>query len=359
MSRRVGHSATLLRNGEVLVTGGGNWDDGSARRKNLNSAELFDPIRGKWRPTGSFKTIQGQNSTTLLANGNVLAVGSAGYAPGPLACIAELYDPAIGTWDTVSSPQICGTLITLHNGKVLNVSGGLVELYDPDIGKWRSTGQPRVIRSTSSVILLDNGKVLLTGSTSENSSPVAAELYDPNTETWSITGSPKTVGGSATRLSDGRVLIVLAGGYNDSEPNVAQLYNPDTGTWSPTAPLHVAPRALYTATLLIDGNVLVTGGIDFEYSQIPLFHDSAELYGAIYIPTITEAFVQGKGLFVRGDKFKIGSVILLNGEEQKTSNDSENPSTTLIGKKTGKKIKPGDHLQVRNPDGSLSNEFTF
>jgi hypothetical protein len=50
---------------------------------------------------------------------------------------------------------------------------------------------------------------------------------------------------------------------------------------------------------------------------------------------------------------------LLNGEEQKTSNDPENESTTLIGKKTGKRIKPGDRLQVRNPDGALSNEFTF
>jgi len=31
----------------------------------------------------------------------------------------------------------------------------------------------------------------------------------------------------------------------------------------------------------------------------------------------------------------------------------------LIGKKVGKKIKPGDKLQVRNPNGSVSAEFNF
>jgi hypothetical protein len=31
----------------------------------------------------------------------------------------------------------------------------------------------------------------------------------------------------------------------------------------------------------------------------------------------------------------------------------------LIVQKAGKKIKPGDRVQVRNPDGSLSEEFTF
>ena len=51
--------------------------------------------------------------------------------------------------------------------------------------------------------------------------------------------------------------------------------------------------------------------------------------------------------------------VLINREEQKTRNDDQNPQPTLIGKKAGKKIKPGDRLQVRNPDGTLSEEFIF
>ena len=52
-------------------------------------------------------------------------------------------------------------------------------------------------------------------------------------------------------------------------------------------------------------------------------------------------------------------MILINGEELKTRNDDQNPGTTLIGKKAGRKIKPGDRIQIRNPDGRLSEEFIF
>jgi hypothetical protein len=62
---------------------------------------------------------------------------------------------------------------------------------------------------------------------------------------------------------------------------------------------------------------------------------------------------------VVGENFYPDSVILINGEEQKTRNDDQNPGTTLIGKKAGKKIRPGDRAKVRNPDGALSEEFIF
>jgi hypothetical protein len=61
---------------------------------------------------------------------------------------------------------------------------------------------------------------------------------------------------------------------------------------------------------------------------------------------------------VVGENFDPGAVILLNREEQKTISD-ENSKTTLIPKKAGKRIMPDDKLKVRNPNGSLSQEFTF
>ena len=54
-------------------------------------------------------------------------------------------------------------------------------------------------------------------------------------------------------------------------------------------------------------------------------------------------------------------VILINGEEQKTTPDEQNPTTILIAPEAGKKIQPGEtvKIQVRNPDGQLSEEFTY
>jgi hypothetical protein len=80
------------------------------------------------------------------------------------------------------------------------------------------------------------------------------------------------------------------------------------------------------------------------------------------LPKITGAYVSGMKLFVIGENFGAGAAILLNGEKlNKTSNDSEKPTTMLIAKKGGKKIPVGDsvRLLVRNPDGALSEVFIF
>lgn len=76
-------------------------------------------------------------------------------------------------------------------------------------------------------------------------------------------------------------------------------------------------------------------------------------------PKISGLSVDGKKLFLSGENFDAGAVILLNGVEQATKRDHLNPQTTLIGKKTGKRIKPGDKVQVRNPSGTLSHEFVY
>jgi hypothetical protein len=78
-------------------------------------------------------------------------------------------------------------------------------------------------------------------------------------------------------------------------------------------------------------------------------------------PAIGSAAVTGKKLLVLGSGFDQSARILLNGQQQKTINDGQNPTTLLVGKTAGKKISPGEKvtLQVRNSDGSLSNEFSF
>jgi photosystem II stability/assembly factor-like uncharacterized protein len=76
---------------------------------------------------------------------------------------------------------------------------------------------------------------------------------------------------------------------------------------------------------------------------------------------ITGVSIKGKKLLVRGDGFSSGAVIALNGEQQPTENDETSPTTLLVARKAGKKISAGQtvSIQVRNPDGRMSNEFTF
>ena len=85
------------------------------------------------------------------------------------------------------------------------------------------------------------------------------------------------------------------------------------------------------------------------------------LKGSAGLLKITSASVSGKKLFVYGENFENGTVILMDGEKQKTANDDQNPTTILIGRKAGKRIAIGQTvvLQVRNPAGRLSEPFSF
>src|SRR5438094_9903927 len=71
---RFSHTATLLLNGQVLVTGG----IGSDGLTVLASAELYDPATAVWTATGSMTTPRESHTATLLPNGQVLVTGGIG-----------------------------------------------------------------------------------------------------------------------------------------------------------------------------------------------------------------------------------------------------------------------------------------
>ena len=68
---RSGHTATLLSNGKVLVTGGEDSNNSSL----LDSTELYDPTTGSWNYTGKLNMARSSHSATLLPNGKVLVAG--------------------------------------------------------------------------------------------------------------------------------------------------------------------------------------------------------------------------------------------------------------------------------------------
>jgi hypothetical protein len=101
----------------------------------------------------------------------------------------------------------------------------------------------------------------------------SAEIYDPANGTFQTAGKLSVARGyhSASLLANGTVLV--AGGYSqgfdgDAQPFVdtmfaAEVFNPGTLDSTPAASLESA-RAEHAATLLNNGQVLVTGGRDEE-----------------------------------------------------------------------------------------------
>ena len=92
---RHSHTATLLRNGKVLVAGGRN------ATSYLTSAELYDPATGAWSNTGPLTIGRRNHTATLLPNGKVLVTG--GINGFYHLTSAELYDPATESWSLTGS----------------------------------------------------------------------------------------------------------------------------------------------------------------------------------------------------------------------------------------------------------------
>ncbi len=145
--------------------------------------------------------------------------------------------------------------------------------------------------------LLPDGRVLIVGSACGDCFLELDELYDPVTGTFSVTGTIHTfdcrndisAGHTATLLANGKVL--LTGGTSEGCGTffLAKLYDRATGTFTFTGNM-TTPRFWHTATLLLDGRVLMSGGMS----------SSAELYTppvfvAAPMPMLLSLSGDGKG----------------------------------------------------------------
>jgi Kelch motif protein len=286
------HTATLLPNGKVLVVGGV-----SGESRVLDTAELYDPAIGTWTVTGRLNSARSGHSATLLPNGQVLV--------GPDN--AELYDPRTETWKYTSSATGYfqdSTATLLRSGKVLFIrSTGFASLYDPAAGTWSSSASQELTAGfvAHQVTLLPDGRVLVTGGTNDADYSFGnpnVDIYDPVSDGWTRAEDlhvPR-FGHSATRLTDGRVLV--AGGdslqgsaettFGSVPPanNTAELFDPAAASWSYVGNLNTG-RSGHTATLLPNGEMLVAGGWTFTPPNSGVRTKSSERYearSAVWLP---------------------------------------------------------------------------
>lgn len=261
---RSDHTATMLADGRVLVTGGvgDTW--------HLASAELYDPATKGWYNASSFVTGRRNHTAILLTNGRVLIAG--GYGNTGYLDATDQYDSAANTWSAVGN-LITGrayhTASLLPDGRVL-VTGGIgdtggylasAELYNPNTRSWSVASTLAAPRYNHTATLLPDGRVIVAGGRNSSGSLNSTELYDPATNTWTTANSLSVAreGHTATLLPDGQVLV--AGGRDSAEItlNSAERYDPAANSWAAVGNLSLS-RYGHTATLLPDGRVLATAG---------------------------------------------------------------------------------------------------
>jgi hypothetical protein len=225
-------TATVLRDGRVLVAGGGAL--GGSSFPSTSTAELFDPTTGDWAPAMPMSVARSFHTATLLPDGDVLVTGGADtyhLAHGKVTAGAELYDPSSDTWRpaaSMSKARYHHAATLLADGRVL-VAGGWAftsntdkslagaEIYDPAKNAWSATGSMATGRASTSMAALPDGRVLIAGGVNPAYKATAtAEIWDPATGKWKLTGSLPTAVAwpSMAVLADGRV--VAAGGSLDA-----------------------------------------------------------------------------------------------------------------------------------------------
>ena len=182
----------------------------------------------------------------------------------------------------------------LHEGRVL-IAGGVdadnlalatAQLYSPDAPKnplgaaGVNTGRLNVARTDFSLTTLNGGLVLAAGGAkSTNGEPLAsAEIYNADLRAFASTGSMKFARENplALALSDGRAIIL--GGDQGCRQNgckiltSAEIYDPATGFFK-LLTNKLTARLNQTATLLVNGQILIAGGEDAQGNPL----SSAEL----------------------------------------------------------------------------------
>ncbi|HEY4160323.1 MAG TPA: kelch repeat-containing protein, partial [Polyangiaceae bacterium] len=94
---RWAHTATLLRDGTVLIAGGFD-KDGNA----LAATELYDPDAQQFKRGPDLAAARGLHTATLLADGRVLIMGGASDDTfGSAVDAGEVYDPVTATLTTL------------------------------------------------------------------------------------------------------------------------------------------------------------------------------------------------------------------------------------------------------------------
>lgn len=186
-------TATLLKNGQVLVAGGNSY---SGDEHDPKFCEIWYPETNEWEKTFELKQPRNGHTATLLADGRILIVG--GYYNEEYIDAVEILDPEQKTSKIVAPlKQRRGmhSATLLSNGNVV-IAGGLyntdeagyrdfrlptaIELWDAKTENWEPAGNLQTGRRYHTASLLAEDKVLFVGGEDSNLNPLASA------ECWSM-----------------------------------------------------------------------------------------------------------------------------------------------------------------------------
>ncbi len=265
------HQAVALDDGRVLAMGG--VDDLGVMQA---SAELYNPVTRTWSAAPSMASPRYYFTATKLKDGRVLVAGGCSMAGcGAAAPFSEIFDPVTNRWSRTGpnvNARASQAAALLLDGRVMLIGGDAVtqdttEVYDPATNQWTDSGPMTVVRSNHAAATLSSGEVLTAGGMDGwGAINAQADLGDAATSIWNVAPAmfDARMYHVMLALPDGRALAI--GGqqvqlHSFVDIPRCEIYDQQRGGWTRTGSMAVA-RESHSATVLGNGDVLVTGGFD-------------------------------------------------------------------------------------------------
>ncbi len=276
-----GHA--FLPDGRLFVSGGHVAD-----LVGEDKASIYDPFANSWTSAPKMNAGRWYPTSTILANGDVLTLAGT-IDTGTVNTVPQVWQASNGAWRNLTTAvqgnydvwaDLYPWMYLAPNGKVFNAGPQQVARYldTSGTGAWSDAATSAFgYRDYGTSVMYDDGKVLIAGGNPRdaagqpptNAPTATVEVIDLNavTPAWR-TVPPMFVERrqlTATLLPDGQVLVTggsCAPGHDQALGAVAfaEMWNPATETWTLLGE-GKRYRGYHSAALLLpDARVLVTGG---------------------------------------------------------------------------------------------------
>ena len=326
-----------------LVAASGCINGESIESPSQNGSVADDSVAGGAASRGDQAAIH-HLKPAIPAAGDVLIAGGADASNRSLAG-AEFFDPSAGRFFATgsagssragaSAAALSATQVLLGGGFSgraaikhfsLTLEGDVLsdaEIFDETTGAFSPVGTMAAARlgSTATALNNSNGEILIVGG-QDNSGNVldTAEVYDPAAHKFiavNNTMSDRRMFHTATLLLNGKVLV--AGGATNLSGDTtssADIYDPASNSFTPATFPMDHQRAAHTATLFTSGpmagKVLITGGVGG--SSFYFKDSSAEIYDpASQEFILLSSFVNEPRSLHTATLLEDGSVLLAGG----------------------------------------------
>ncbi|MES1209964.1 MAG: galactose oxidase-like domain-containing protein [Pseudomonadota bacterium] len=325
-----------MADGRIFVSGGH-----IAGHTGITALNIFDPATEAWSVMPEMAFPRWYPTATILPDGRFIVLSGETNCNDCDVTTPEIFDPVAKSWTQLTDSQFFFSFyphaFVLPDGRLLVSStiesSTVSQVLDLGTGKWTPIGGPAV--DGGSAVMYLPGKVLKTGKSldpDDQVTPSTATAYvldatqaSPTWQAAAPMNAPLSYH-NLTLLPDGTVLVT-GGGPTTAATDTAnatlnpEIWSPETQTFTALTSTMSAPRLYhFSAQLMPDGRVLVTGGGRYNDTSAPSDQFSSEFFAPPYLfkgprPVITTApstLQYGQTFAVQTpDAAKIGKVSLL------------------------------------------------